>query len=651
MHVATVGNDPAPVALGFLHARHGRGTETLLLLDPPRDDLVHARQQALQDWLLARGARVRTGTLADLQGISLADCTLNLTGGSKPSVAPLFARALQDGADVFTVDAHGSRLVVHDVTRDEPCRVQVHLTTRDYVELYLPAAVRRLKQVTLSARRMPESLARILQVPSQVPFVQVPALDARYQKGPLGAWLVTQNSHLYVVWDAPAMRLQGSRYERARLLARLTRDLGGQLATPVLYMPDFVPAQSGDGLLEYVQQELGASIVSDRGEWRPEPLRWPDASATAPSREDAAADASTRRVYVVLLGAQPMPGIIGIQAQEEVPDRVYLLGTAGVQRTAENVRAGLSAAPQLAGSEVRTVRIDENTPHLLAQALTRIADAHPDAHLTLNLTGGTKALALHALKWAANTRAVRPVRTEFTQQQRVGDGREPGWHLSLEQELQVRGVQIKSSLPVPAGVPSVLKAAEHLFVRMTDEHAAAFRRQVERHFPGQFTSATANEGLAAEYLSIRGLVDALPQGRVRHLRWATKLIFPSPHRPEGFEREVDGIAVLDDGRLLLMETKRDLLKGVQSEGETLQTSELAERLSGLHAHALIVGGYRATGDPPGHAWTEAVRRSGTLGAAFSVWSLSPKHPTPQPANVRRFPEDLPAFFSLDRGVS
>ena len=652
IHIATVGNDPAPVALGFLHASAAAPvTEAVLLLDPPRDELVRARQQALQDWLAARGSRVRTSTLQELQAGSLAGSSLNLTGGSKPSVRPLFDQALRDGAGVFTVDAHGRRLVVHDIVAGSPRPVASHLTTRDYLALYLPDAVKRLKRIEVGERRMPALLSRTLNVSPDMPFLQVPSPDPRYgpNRSPFGAWLVVQNSHLYVVWDETAMRVPKEQQSRARLLARLTRELGGQLATPVFSMPDFDPALRSDGLLEYVTTELGASIVSDQREWRAEPAR-AGSVGRAPLLTESEVPAAN--VYVVLLGAQPMPGIIGIQAQDVVPDQVYLLTTPGVQRTAERVQSSLSTTPQLAGSGLEVLPVDENAPHLLAQVLQQIAGTHPHARLTLNLTGGTKALALHALKWAAEVDRGGRVATEFTQQQRVGDGREPHWHLSLEQELQVRGVRIGSSRDVPASIPSVVEAATALFVAKSDRRTETFRAEVAGHFPGQFKANVVSEGLAAEYLSILGLAQALLPGSYRHLRWATQLIFPSSERPEGFSREVDGLAILNDGRLLLMETKRDLLSGIQQESETLQMTELAERLSGLHAHALIVGGCQSLGRASElRSWEEATRLSGTLQDAFSVWSLAPNHPHSQPDNVYRFPEDLPGFFSPSRGVS
>ena len=627
-YIATVGNDPAPVALGFLAAQvRGAISNVFLIYDQPRGATESERQKALRRWLEQRGVTVHEGA-EELSASALNGAVFNLTGGQKPSVLPLLKLANAAGGTAMVVDAHGDELLIHNLLKKTSAPAAQHLGLQDYVDLYLPPSVQKAAFVRVKPKySLPQFLQGWLGAQALECGVVPPAHRTDRSKTAWGGqevtlWWVVRASRLLLVWDVRSLS-QEKLQERLRLLAQKTREIGGQLATPVFWL------SRAEGVLsQFILHDLRAQWIDADG-WHVAalPLPVPDAAHTSGSE--------VKRVYAALLGEQPMPPLLGLQAQQELPDRVYLLCTPQVRLTGERLQAVLQSRPEWSG-KVLLLPVEAQAPVSIQTQLDKLRSMHPDAALTLNLTGGTKALALQAELWAEEKGD--EVGTEYTQGNKVYSGRTlsvPRWHLTLPEELRVRGVEI-SPRPLPPRSPELYQAAKKLFRKDTPEHRAALFHALQRHMPGQFQLKDVTCGLAGEYLGIAELVGALSPQRVRDMAWATRLTFPS-----GSVREVDGLAVLNDGRLLILEVKRNLVSGIETDQEHGQTPALGERLAGLHAHSLLVGQVPTKGQ--GDRWQQALRQAGPLSSPYSLWVMnhSGSH---LPSGLRRFPEDLPSFL-------
>ncbi len=106
-------------------------------------------------------------------------------------------------------------------------------------------------------------------------------------------------------------------------------------------------------------------------------------------------------IHLCLLSAQPVPNLMSIL--ELRPDRIALLETVEMRKS--RVRENLLAALALAGEGYNYTDLVEvcelDKPDELidaAQALHALVERHPGAHWSVNLTGGTKIMAIAAHK-------------------------------------------------------------------------------------------------------------------------------------------------------------------------------------------------------------------------------------------------------------
>jgi hypothetical protein len=155
IHIATLGNEVAPVALGFLIAR--KRDETInhvhLISENPggENEFINMRRRNLVDWLNSLGVTVtweqgpeelRHTNRTVLEAFKAIgeheNLIVNVTGGNKVLSLLTWQAARTRTAQVFTIDAHGAgRLRIHDheslpKTHDLPA-----LKLEDVQNLYL----------------------------------------------------------------------------------------------------------------------------------------------------------------------------------------------------------------------------------------------------------------------------------------------------------------------------------------------------------------------------------------------------------------------------------------------------------------------------------------------------------------------------------
>lgn len=637
-YVATVGNDTAPVALGFLYASQKVDiTHALLRPDKPLGQAEDSRQLSLIEWLTKKGVQVATEATG-VEPRRLQNGIFNLTGGEKPSALPLLEQAQKAEAVAFTVDAHSKLVVIHDILNSATQQVSQHLTEQDYEQLYLTPEVCQHYQIRRVHTPLPQWAATALSLPPNTYAIHTTApqvlnrVKQLVDGKPLTAWVVVKDSIPTVIWDAQRLPSQGSE-ARLRLMARLSRALLGQLAQTIFLLQ----GQQTANRKQFICQDLKARFLDDQGLHAPEAL--PALKQTSLDVDD---NRTVTSVLVVLMGEQPMPAVLAVQASPNIPERIYLLSTNAVQVTAKRVQQVLEKRSEV-GNCLSIVPINEDSPHTILGTLDSLKSLHPQAHLSLNLTGGTKALALHGLLWAQQQLQGR-VKVEFTRGKQMHDGRQPRWHLKLEEELALRGAQVISKRDVPKFDPALYKAADALLRGGSEKKLAAFAIHIQRCLPSEYpvSGMEAGLGLAGEYISIVLLNQEFKKlpGVARELWWCTKLEFDS-----GAEREVDGLAVLRDGRILVLEVKRDLISGLVKDAETHQTPELAERLGGLQAHSLIVGRVLSHRAEQGQQlFDQALFLSGHLSSPLSLWTFNAPSDVPQLSELRLYPDELTDFF-------
>lgn len=441
LYVATVGNDPAPVALGYLAACEQTAfQEARLFLDKPRGPFEEARQQALLRWLEGHGLTVKANEpfgADEAQG-----AIFNLTGGQKPSVLPLLQRAQSTASSAFVVDAHGQELLIHNLLAAASEPATRHLGVQDYLQLYLPPEVQQQALMRVHGLKvLPSALALALGLPKNTGAAECwvkPPAHAIYPgrtawgNSHIVMWWVVRRSQLFLVWDIRQLPSEKLR-ERLRWLGKKTRDLGGQLATPLFWMS----AVSSE-LVEWIEQDLQAQVILAGGQpplhgTLPEPS--PDISSLepAPKVKGEGTDSAPGNVYVALLGGQPIPPLVGLQSHPNV-SQVYLLCTPQVHLTGQRLKTVLEHRPEWQG-RVHILPVEAAQPVSIRQQLSKIHQHHPQAVISINLSGGTRALALHAELWAQNLPFAQTEYTLGHQVQRQAEHFTAQWHLTLPKHL------------------------------------------------------------------------------------------------------------------------------------------------------------------------------------------------------------------------
>lgn len=584
--IATVGNDSLPVMTGLAWAlRQGRSYQQVLLLEDNPDDQRWAEQrQRLHRWIRGQCpdsglGQVNAGRLhAELQALNIQHVTANVTGGSK-LLALRAAQDIQSGpwqSEVFVVDAHTApRTLIRQPQAATPA-APLHL--REVLGVYAPDA-------RIVPQEGPAALLRAFR--EALPVPAAPEL-IRWQGHTYAAALI--GSVLHVLWvQGPSDRHLENCADQHSLRAFRQRvlQLGGQLARG--YVPNVDTFPPGDR----EQSQLSALRTRQAGLSRTLKLTQvptPTAAITAAVPLPAFPPAQpARHVLLSVLGEQPMPTLRDLERLRAAGtlEQVELLvtGHPAVRATARRI----ASWGDRHGVRVYARPVDAADPTSVTSAVRAALKAQ---HVTLNLTGGTKGMALAALEAANDHPNVTLTVTHGRQVQQLGGQllSTPPLRTSLEDLLALHGVRPNTSLARPPVLSELERAARCL---LRDEgNEAQFTELVRRTLNG--VSGAVGRGFALEYVAYAALKRAYPNadaalGAKIHPvtfqgRQEQAVTGSSEH--EQLSKEVDVLAAVN-GELIAVEAKWRLDTALTRDLEHLDSGQFGWDL-GRFAHVAIV---------------------------------------------------------------
>lgn len=583
--LATVGNDSLPVMTGLAWAlQDGRSFEHVLLLgDEPDDRRWAGQRQRLHTWIARTcpHAQVRTVTLDDLTGAlrdgQVQQVTVNITGGSK-ALALQTAAAAQAGpwtADVIVVDAHTHPDVL--IRRVQTSTTAAPLDLRDVLDVYAPDAT---IVKTRAPSRILDEFSRTLPTPTRPTLID-------WQRHRYAAALI--GSVLHVLWLPTPDQLHLTADQRhLRTLRQRVLELGGQLARG--YVPNldtFIPAGTP-------ASQLAALRSRQRGLTRtlnlrriPEPAA--QAHRTGPDLPPPPPSGAAH-VLLSLLGEQPIPTLRDVT-------RLHAAGTLGhvelLVTTHPAVRATarrLAAWGDRNGVRVYARPVDAADPTSVTDAVRAALNA---THVTLNLTGGTKGMALAALDATRHQGHVTVTLTRGRTVHLLGGAALPTPPLTvpLEDLLALHGVHIHPNEPLarPPLDPDVDHAARQLL--RGQGNAETFTTLVQSRL--NLTTSGAR-GFALEYLAYAALKRTYPTADVTlgakihpvtyHGEHEQAVTGSSDHERVG--KEVDVLACVN-GEMVAVEAKWRLDSALVKHQEHLDSGQFGWDLGRL-AHVAIV---------------------------------------------------------------
>lgn len=346
--------------------------------------------------------------------------------------------------------------------------------------------------------------------------------------------------------------------------------------------------------------------------------------ALPPSREIPAVPELRGEVLVCVLGAQPMPAIVAALCGQ--PQTIVLLTTVPLVPVAGRVHHFLKAR----GLNVSVALIDEIKPKHFREYMQRIcARLAPQQKLRLNISGGTKAMALNAFL-GTDVTAERTV--EYTQghsiitlrPERLTPVRVPVT-MSFKERLNLLGLgadeaQLRAHtfrkqrvfsearrLVKARSGPGFDAALEGLRAAWTGNdlpaslmHDTELQARRDEKESGLRAYKSRWAGFSFELMVYAALVHALkanqPGGpraamgvEVQLLSWKGDAEAGQDVPRSGtYKREADVLLEVE-GSIVLVEAKLSLMRGIGDAQEHLDAVELAQRLGGRYTHTAIVG--------------------------------------------------------------
>ena len=209
----------------------------------------------------------------------------------------------------------------------------------------------------------------------------------------------------------------------------------------------------------------------------------------------------SKTVLLELVGEQPMPNLI--PALEYRPDTLVFLVSERTRPHALHTQAALESVPELASTRFRTIQVDPYSIDHAAKAVEELLGAHAGAKLTLNITGGTKTMALGAYRaargdpWRDRVRVLY-VSTELETEQVIAGETVEQRHLDLQiaADLYLRAHGANVGVrppPYPASWTGV---------------AFDMARQIERDAQDEVGSRTLSQMLARVARASAGMSDS-----------------------------------------------------------------------------------------------------------------------------------------------
>lgn len=642
LYLATVGNDPAPVAMG-LRIIGERGVSRVVLLEEEPTGLVYPKQrEALHEWLkgsvgpgsVERHAldlnpeAVQKTIQRVLEGCGGSRVYVNLTGGSKLSAFFLYkATGPLPESQLFAIEAH----------RLEPPKVR----------FWKPAPA------------LPQG--GLLDLPDYLRLYAFPAGAEEVQGSPGKRWKDFSHTYLryrgaewvYGVWEGrpwvanPAGISSKEEFSRLRDVAR---ELGGQHALTVA-LEKYEEQQAQNAMQVRESRKVWAEEFCDVYLLHGQTL----AQALQSRKRPAATTCSFALpqegpVFVALPSDQLLPLVASFVMAQPQPKQAYLITTpdkvaqAGrlevfLKRRGVRVQASSAAAPE----EPDSVR--SALAPVLEEAQRR------GLEVRVNLNGGTKLMVLGLVEALAGGERVEYLDRRTLWDLEETSSREVGWEaVRLEEALALHGFRLiqDEQLGQVCPDPKVLEAARGAenagVTRRPDWYETpsgkAFVDAWEKRFgvrlEGKFWQS--KNGLAREYIVFAELHSRLaPQGgqvcfggHLHPQEWGQGRDQNRDRRGQN-PPQVDVVA-WHRGELLLVEVKPTLSEALNRHREDGVIPGLSQRAGGRYAKGMVVardvGNLKEDGPKPSRSDLALLVMQGEA----------------LPQGVFRFPDDLPKVF-------
>ncbi|WP_156039601.1 hypothetical protein [Deinococcus marmoris] len=631
-YLASLGNDAVTAIAGYVWLTRQRLDvgQVILVQDTPDDAGWDAVRDRLGRYLHHQGARLHllpsrpTGELMSaLAPLVQGQLIANVTGGNKMNMLRVLHAAASLGASLtFLIDSHGGATRILGADSGQ---------TIDTPGSFLPPDLLLNLYADLGEQH-------VLQ-----PGDLTPAQRGCHEQFYVGSGQLVQfggDRFSYVLrGTVPHILLLRSPHTHRNLQTGIRKAastftrLGGQLAQGYLAPHRDVSQQD-----HYVRLAAGQGLRVLEG-----PVR--DAAAPAPTPAPALPVLGhLPRTLAVLLGAQPMPALSDFDPA--LYDRVLLLAGEhrGVQAAARRLVTLLDA--RCPSHDVRVLAVSNHDASTVRAAVNHAAQ-HTDA-LTLNLTGGTKNMAL-----AATFAAPPDATLTYSSGPRVLDLRSerflPRAPLALTpgELLAVQGVRLRDgSSPAPTFHPDLFEAAWRLVRQKGNHNIHEFHQLWNVAFPGQpfkpldskhdFTRVI---GKAREYLVFWSARQHLgPEWAVIHEPTLEQLTFnPVTGQDEGVYPPVlktPDLLLVRDQILYVAEVKPSFEQAFDGQHqEQHDTYQFGQTLGRFTVSLIIV-----TELPAGTDFDASVRER--QGYKFQLYVHNVRAAEARARGLRVFPDDL-----------
>jgi hypothetical protein len=656
LYVASLGNDPAPIMVGFLLSRFLQQNtvwDVRLVSEQSERELIEARRKRLEDWLMAQGARsviwikatsLENSARAATEALATSDplVFVNVTGGTKLLSLELWnAASLVVKANVFSLNVHGNGNALLLSPVQKSLEVFPRLTIEDYLSVYKPDHAN-LQPLTT------EETALLKKFHQKDDFV---ALEYRTQR-----FAVRMNKDRLELFYLKEIAATGNRQD-FMIPREYASEIGGD-AVSVFALIDFqkFDQQRKSNRLEQAKAHRVKVLEVNIVHHTP---KAPVASELPFSLTNWTQPNST--TLVVLSSGQMLPALVTLSNHPEIT-HVVILSTDDKRVEAGRFRSLLEQSKQ----KVRILTgLSPDQPNRILEATQEVLN-ELQGQVVINLNGGTTAMML-AL-WAAICPHLHSgrVQVEYVEDTNVLVLKNKTWEripdvtitASIQQQIQLNGVRLQ---PHGLRFDMWLRLNARVAADQNDQASnlhpilEAFQKRFDQLHPhARIRRVQGTSGKAHEYLVWCELIEHLntpefeviPGGHLYDQQWqGNASAGADTDINANICSEVDAI-VRYRGKLFLVEVKPSLKKAIEHNlqgREHLNLPIIANRAGGRFARGLLVVKSVLAGSAQNNFQRnldEALEHNGAR-HWITLWAREPDAQFP---DVRAFPEAVRTFI-------